>query len=56
MNDVINSNPSKLIRYYSGSTKDEEYDDETGNAFLVDFDEDGGVLLLYQGQFKSGLP
>jgi len=41
--------------YYNGITVDNMYSDNTGDAFLVKFDSQGYVSLLYQGPFSKGL-
>ncbi len=40
--------------YYSGDTSDGMYNDDTGQAYLVKYAEDGTVRTLYVGQFKNG--
>ena len=44
----------KLEAYYCGNTKDGSYNDESGNAYLIKFFEDGTVRTLYVGSFKDG--
>lgn len=44
----------ELAAYYSGNTSDGFFNDETGNAYMVYFFEDGTVRLLYSGNFKDG--
>lgn len=43
-----------LKNYYKGNTSDGRYNDNTGNAYLVCYDDQGYVLSLYIGQFKNG--
>lgn len=43
-----------LIQYYNGNTSDGRYNDSTGNAYHVKYDEDGTVLTLYVGRFVDG--
>lgn len=43
-----------LESYYYGSTSDGTYNDETGNAYLVRYAEDGTIKTLYSGCFKDG--
>lgn len=45
-----------LTKYYYGRTSDKLYNDETGEAYLVKFNEDGTVRTLYVGSFKNGYP
>lgn len=44
----------ELSAYYSGNTSDGFFNDETGNAYMVYFFDDGTVRLLYSGNFKNG--
>lgn len=43
-----------LIGYYHGNTSEGFYNDDTGNAYLVKYAEDGTVRTLYAGKFKNG--
>lgn len=43
-----------LISYYSGNTADGKYNDDTGNAYLVSYTEDGFISVLYVGGFADG--
>lgn len=45
-----------MTSYYKGMTIDEQYNDDTDQAYLLNFDENGRILLLYQGPFKKGFP
>lgn len=45
---------AKMKKYYYGRTLNARYNDSTGNAYYILFDEDGRVLTLYQGGFKDG--
>lgn len=48
--------PNMMIRsYYKGLTSDEKYNDDTGLAYLINFDSDGYVQFLYCGPFSKGL-
>ena len=40
--------------YYLGDTSDGMYNDNTGQAYLVKYTEDGTVRTLYVGRFKNG--
>lgn len=44
----------RLRSYYNGRTFDGKYKDETGNAYLVKYKEDGNVDILYKGKFING--
>lgn len=43
-----------LIAYYAGNTSDGFFNDESGNAYMAYFFEDGSVRLLYCGNFVDG--
>lgn len=43
-----------LIKYYKGNTVDGSFDDSTGNAYEVTYNNDGTVRLLYVGNFSHG--
>lgn len=45
---------SRLEGFYYGNTAGGLYNDETGNAYMVKYDEDGYVRTLYSGRFKDG--
>lgn len=51
----IEKTTPKMLTYYSGNTKDEKFNDTTGNAFEITFREDGTVKLIYEGNFVDGL-
>lgn len=46
----------RLIKYYNGNTSEELYNDDTGNAYLVKYKDDGKVDSLYVGKLKKGQP
>lgn len=52
---VLNDCADKLVSYYKGDTKDCVYEDSTGNAYLVKYDIQGSVTLLYKGMFSNGM-
>lgn len=43
-----------LEGYYYGNTFNGNYNDNTGNAYLIKFAENGTVRTLYKGNFKDG--
>ena len=51
---IENSDETTIKRCYSGDTSGGYYNDDSGNAYLVRYTEDGYVDLLYQGRFKNG--
>lgn len=44
----------ELILYYNGKTSGGKYNDDTGNAYLVNYKDDGNVDILYKGKFFEG--
>lgn len=52
--DFLEKSNARKIQYYSGNTVDGLYNDTTGNAYHVKYDEDGTVLTLYVGNFAGG--
>ena len=43
-----------LISYFRGNTSDGFFNDMTGNAISISFDEDGYIRHLYNGHFVNG--
>lgn len=43
-----------LEAFYSGSTLNGSYNDNTGDAYLIKFDKNGMVKTLYKGNFSEG--
>lgn len=56
VDDFIEKQDSKITQYYYGNTSNELYNDNTGNAYLIKFDQDGTVKTLYVGRFVNGYP
>lgn len=50
----LQSQNKVMLQYYSGATSNGKYNDTTGNAYHVKYDEDGTVKTLYVGHFKNG--
>lgn len=46
----------ELIQYYQGKTSSGYYNDDTGQAYLVTYKDDGNVDYLYVGKIKNGYP
>lgn len=44
----------EILSYYDGSTSNGAYNDNSGNAYLVRYNEDGFVSVFYKGCFKDG--
>lgn len=47
-------NAGAVEGYYSGNISDGSYNDNTGNAYYVQFFDDGTVDTLYVGRFEKG--
>lgn len=45
---------SVVVSYYSGDTANGAYEDNSGDAYLVKYDDNGKVVLLYKGGFEDG--
>ena len=43
-----------LLSYYNGRTSEGYYNDDTGDAYLVKYNDDGSINILYKGKFKDG--
>lgn len=52
----VKENAERLISYYYGVTKDGEYNDDSGQAYLAKYDSDGKIAFLYKGNFVDGKP
>lgn len=52
--DFVNQNNPHMQKYYNGNTVDGKYEDNTGNAYYISFDENGTVKTLYIGRFANG--
>ena len=44
----------RMTSFYKGKTIGEKYNDDTGLAYLIQFNSEGMVTLLYQGPFCKG--
>lgn len=52
--DMKNCENKQILSYYDGITSDGVYNDNTGNAYLVRYNNEGFVNVFYQGCFKNG--
>ena len=52
--DFVNQNNPRVLKYYNGNTVNGKYEDNTGNAYYISFNEDGTIKTLYVGQFSNG--
>ena len=50
----VAENDPRMISFYHGNTADGKYNDNTGEAYEVIYNEDGTVKTLYTGGFKDG--
>lgn len=50
----LNSIDKKLLGYYKGNTSNNLYNDDSGNAYTVRYDDSGNVRYLYKGKMKDG--
>ncbi len=50
----MRNNHCAIRKLYSGQTVNGLYDDQTGNAYLINYDRDGKIDSLYVGCFKDG--
>lgn len=61
-NDIMSQNDFltkfDLVKesYYCGNTSNDKYNDETGKAYIVKYNEEGFVRYLYEGKFIDGEP
>ena len=46
----------KLEGYYNGNTSNGRFNDDSGEAYMVKYFEDGTVRTLYTGKFVDGFP
>lgn len=46
---------TRIEGFYHGNTSNGLYNDNTGDAYLVKYNEDGTVRTLYSGRFKDGV-
>ncbi len=53
-NYIRKNNVNDLRQLYIGTTDSKYYQDETGNAYVVIFDNEGYVRSLYKGIFLNG--
>ena len=44
----------EVLSYYVGSTSDGVYNDNSGDAYLIRYNEDGFVSVFYKGCFQNG--
>lgn len=54
VDDILENLDEKLISYYNGKTSGGYYNDDTGDAYLVKYDDSGNVRYLYKGIMKDG--
>lgn len=53
---IENSDKIYQTGYYCGNTANGSYNDDSGDAFLITFDENHKIKMVYQGEFVDGYP
>lgn len=53
---IVNSDKIYQTGYYCGNTANGSYNDDSGDAFLITFDENHKIKMIYQGEFVGGYP
>lgn len=53
---ILGKIDEKLNGVYWGYTADSSYNDQTGEAYLVKYDQEGYIDYLYRGRFLDGQP
>ena len=43
-----------VVKYYNGTTVDNLYYDDIGEAYSIEFDSEGEVIRVYHGKFVKG--
>lgn len=60
--NILNADDFPIVKdlviegYYNGYTSNGSFNDDTGEAYMVKYNEDGTVRMLYVGDFIEGLP
>ena len=54
--DAVNYRAGNIKEYYSGSTQKGKYSDDSGNAFLIKYGDDGKINRFFCCKFKDGQP
>lgn len=54
VDNLLQANSPKILRYYHGNTLNELYNDNTGQAYLAIYNDDGTIKTLYVGKFEDG--
>lgn len=54
VDDFVESIKPTVLTYYSGNTSDGKYNDDTGDAYEIIYNDDGTIKTLYVGNFKDG--
>lgn len=56
VDQVLNSIDKQIINYYKGEISNGIYNDQTENAYLVNYNENGNISYLYKGKVENGNP
>lgn len=54
VDDFVENIKPTICTYYSGNTSNGKYNDDTGNAYEIIYNDDGTIKTLYVGKFEDG--
>lgn len=54
VDDFVENIKPTIRTYYSGNTSNGKYNDDTGNAYEIIYNDDGTIKTLYVGKFEDG--
>lgn len=54
VDEFLNNLGERLTGYYKGNTSEGTYNDNTGDAYIVRYNESGNVRYLYKGKIVNG--
>lgn len=54
VDEFVESVKPTVLTYYCGNTSDGKYNDDTGNAYEIIYNDDATIKTLYVGKFKDG--
>lgn len=54
VDEFVDNIDTKLEGFYHGNTSNGQFNDETGEAYMIKYSEDGSIKTLYEGRFKDG--
>ncbi len=53
---ILNNIDDDIIKYYKGKISNGAYNDESGDAVIVEYDENNKIRFFYKGKVKNGNP